>query len=61
MFIHENLIPTNTCLEDSVRSLDGHEKKMFLNFARKLLQWLPEDRKTAKELLDDPWLDIGTP
>lgn len=59
--MYERLIPTDASLEGSVRSLDGEEKKMFLKFARKVLQWLPEDRKTARELLDDPWLDIGTP
>lgn len=25
-------------------------------FVRNMLRWVPEDRKTAKELLEDPWL-----
>jgi hypothetical protein len=37
----------------------GEEKGLFLNFVRKMLQWLPEDRKTAKELREDPWLQSG--
>lgn len=36
--------------------LKDTEKDEFLDFARKILQWLPENRKTAKELADDPWL-----
>jgi hypothetical protein len=40
----------------SITSLDGEDKLLFLEFASKMLQWLPEDRKTAKELLQDPWL-----
>ena len=37
----------------------GEEKALFLNFVRKMLQWLPEDRETAKELRNDPWLQSG--
>jgi len=39
-----------------VSALEGEEKRLFLSFVSKMLQWLPEDRKTAKELLEDPWL-----
>ncbi|PGH27362.1 CMGC/SRPK protein kinase [Polytolypa hystricis UAMH7299] len=55
-FLHEHLIPRDLKLEDTVTTLDGEQKEQFLLFARKMLQWLPEDRKTAKELLEDPWL-----
>ena len=55
-FMHKDLIPSWVRLEDTVRSLGGENKRLFLNFARKMLQWLPEDRKSAKELLEDPWL-----
>ena len=54
--MHKDLIPTDVRLEDSVLSLEGEDKRLFLDFAKKMLQWLPEDRKTAKELLEDPWL-----
>jgi trans-aconitate methyltransferase len=53
--MYKDLIP-DVSLEGSVLSLEGEEKQLFLNFARKMLQWLPEHRKTAKELLEDPWL-----
>ncbi|PMD34189.1 CMGC protein kinase [Hyaloscypha variabilis F] len=55
-FMHKDLIPTDLRLEDSVLSLEGEDKRLFLNFIKQMLQWLPEDRKTAKELLEDPWL-----
>jgi len=34
------------------------DKELFLNFMRRMLCWLPEDRATAKELKEDPWLDF---
>lgn len=36
--------------------LKGRNKEMFLNLMRGMRAWRPEDRKTAKELLEDPWL-----
>lgn len=32
------------------------DKSSFLRFIRKTLTWMPEERATAKELLQDPWL-----
>ncbi len=56
-FLHKDLIPSDFRLEDSVPSLeDDPEKEQFLDFVRGMLRWVPEERKTAKELLDDPWL-----
>lgn len=54
--MHRDLIPHNNTLEDTVDTIDGEEKTQFLTFSRKMLQWLPDDRKTAKELIEDPWL-----
>ena len=58
-FLHEDLIPSDQTLEDTVTCLEGEEKSQFLGFARKMLKWMPEERGTAKELVDDPWLDLG--
>ncbi|TAQ83177.1 hypothetical protein B7494_g8499, partial [Chlorociboria aeruginascens] len=55
-FMYKHLIPTNVSLESSVTSLQGDDKQLFLMFAQKMLQWLPEHRATARELLEDPWL-----
>ncbi|OTA94876.1 hypothetical protein M434DRAFT_394248 [Hypoxylon sp. CO27-5] len=49
-------VPRDASLEKSVHYLEGKEKQAFVEFVRGMLQWRPEDRKTAKQLLDDPWL-----
>ncbi|KAK5016105.1 hypothetical protein LTR60_002195 [Cryomyces antarcticus] len=50
-------IPTSTDLERLEENLEGKRKEFFIKFMRSMLQWVPENRKTAKELLDDPWLN----
>jgi phage pi2 protein 07 len=50
-------IPEDRSLEKSEEYLEGKNKEMFLKFMRKMLQWRPEDRQTAKQLLEDPWLN----
>lgn len=50
-------IPTGLSLELSEEFLDGKSKEIFIAFMKGMLQWRPEDRKTAKELLQDPWLN----
>ncbi|RFU34991.1 hypothetical protein B7463_g1352, partial [Scytalidium lignicola] len=47
-----------TSLEEEEENLEGDEKIKFIRFLRKMLQWLPEDRKSAKELMNDPWLEF---
>ena len=46
----------STPLEDIETRLTGREKELFFNFMREMLKWLPEERKAAKALLEDPWL-----
>ncbi|EFE38488.1 hypothetical protein TRV_06817 [Trichophyton verrucosum HKI 0517] len=47
-------------LESSEIQLKGDEKKQFLEFMRKMLQWVPEDRADAQHLLfEDPWVRGG--
>jgi hypothetical protein len=29
---------------------------MFIQFVKRMIKWRPEERSTAKELLQDPWL-----
>lgn len=50
-------IPKTTTLEENEYFLEGENKDKFIKFVRAMLQWRPEDRKTAKELLQDPWLE----
>ncbi|KAI9705040.1 MAG: hypothetical protein M1836_006823 [Candelina mexicana] len=56
IFKYPHLIPKGLSLANTITSLSGNEKAEFLDFVKKMLQWQPEKRKTAKELLDDPWL-----
>ncbi|KAJ5608991.1 kinase domain protein [Penicillium herquei] len=56
-FFTSDEIPTGVSLEQSEEFLDGKNKEMFIHFMRGMLQWRPEDRKTAKELLQDQWLN----
>lgn len=58
VFLYKDLIPSNFNLPDSVLSLEGKDKELFLDFASHMLQWLPEKRKTAKDLLKHPWLNM---
>lgn len=50
-------IPEGNSLEQAEQFLKGRNKAMFLEFVRGMLAWRPEDRKTAAELLKDPWLN----
>lgn len=43
--------------EASAQYLDDAERDLFCKFIRKMVQWSPERRQTAKQLLDDPWLN----
>ncbi|EDN05291.1 predicted protein [Histoplasma mississippiense (nom. inval.)] len=36
---------------------EDNGKVRFLKFIRSMLSWLPEGQKTAKELLEDSWLN----
>jgi len=49
------LLPSSS-LEAMEENLNGKNKELFLNFIRSMLQWEPEKRKTARELLKHPWL-----
>lgn len=55
--MYPNLISNRLGLEDSITSLDGEDKQLFLGFINKMLAWWPKDRKSAVELFEDPWLN----
>ncbi|PGH32900.1 CMGC/SRPK protein kinase [[Emmonsia] crescens] len=46
-------------LESLAADIEGDDKKGFLNFLRKILRWLPEERPTAGELVYDEWVLKG--
>ncbi|KAI8665641.1 Protein kinase domain-containing protein [Fusarium sp. Ph1] len=47
-------IPLNRTLEELETRLKDPSR--FIAFLRRVLAWVPEERPTAKELLQDPWL-----
>ncbi|KAI5464267.1 kinase domain protein [Mariannaea sp. PMI_226] len=55
--LRKDLLREGRKLRDTVTELAGDEKEIFLDFASGMLQWLPEKRKTAKELLEHPFFD----
>ena len=36
--------------------ISREEKVLFIAFIKRMLSWVPEDRATAKQLLEDPWI-----
>ncbi|KAL2049463.1 hypothetical protein ABVK25_010258 [Lepraria finkii] len=51
-----NATAHNFSFKSSVSKIGGEDKRMFLEFVSRMLTWQPEDRSTAKDLLNDPWL-----
>ncbi|KAG5795423.1 hypothetical protein H9Q69_005516 [Fusarium xylarioides] len=43
-------------LENTISCMSGEEKQRFIQFINRMVKWNPEERSTARELLDDPWL-----
>lgn len=43
-------------LEMAATRLDGDNKALLLDFVRKMLDWMPEKRHTAEQLLAHAWL-----
>ena len=53
-------LPPSETLEDIETTLlsegDMEDRKLFLQFMRKMLQWEPEKRSRAKDLAEDEWI-----
>lgn len=56
-FVHDDLIPRKRNLESELPQEE--DVNLFVNFMKRMLCWIPEERATAAELLSDPWLDRG--
>ncbi|KAJ5960848.1 uncharacterized protein N7479_007998 [Penicillium vulpinum] len=57
----EDLVPSTFSFESTISKFDGEEKRMFISFVNRMIKWKPEERSTAKELLQDPWLHNDYP
>lgn len=53
-------LPASNSLEEIEKHLERDEKRRFLEFMRKMIQWAPEQRSTARELFQDAWLQEQT-
>lgn len=40
----------------AVTHMQGENKESFIDFAKKMICWIPEERWTAAQLLEHPWL-----
>jgi serine/threonine protein kinase len=61
-FLRPRFIPDDSFnLENKASMLELIERKLFINFVKRMLKWLPEECATAKELLDDPYLSYKSP
>lgn len=56
-FFYDDLVPARN-LEDIVPSAVEEERHSFLSFIRAMITWLPEERKTARELIEHPFLKL---
>ncbi|KAM3514453.1 hypothetical protein MY11210_001897 [Beauveria gryllotalpidicola] len=43
-------------LESREKRLNGEDKALMIQFVRKILRWLPEDRSSAQDLFEDKFL-----
>lgn len=56
-FLHPELLTDRVPLEERETTLEGKmEREAFLRFMRKVLQWEPSQRSSAKELAQDEWI-----
>jgi hypothetical protein len=51
----KDLISSSVRIEETATSFKGEDKRLFLDLARTMLQCMPEDMKTGRELLEHLW------
>ncbi|OOF97048.1 hypothetical protein ASPCADRAFT_514091 [Aspergillus carbonarius ITEM 5010] len=56
-FQYTEMIPSRR-LHDTMPFLEEKDRETFLSFVRQMLTWLPEERSTARELMDHPFLKL---
>ena len=55
-FRDATLLRDVTPFEKRETTLEGEDKESFLRMMRRMLQWEPEKRSSAKELAEDEWI-----
>jgi serine/threonine protein kinase len=56
-FLHDSHIPAET-LDMAIPLLEEKERQAFLSFVSQMLTWLPEERETARELINHPFFSF---
>lgn len=57
--MYEELIPDRKLGDaDTVPFLEGEEREKFLDLAKAMLDWHPDERKRAGDLVDHPFLQL---
>ena len=56
-----DIVPANFGFDTVINNIHGEDKRMFIEFVKRMIKWRPEERSTAKELINDPWLYAGFP
>lgn len=52
-------VPSDFTIEGSISFIDDEDdKRLFIDFVSRMLKWQPEDRSTAKQLIDHPWVAL---
>lgn len=54
--IRDPVLRSPAHLEDWIESLDGKDKEEFVRFMKAMMKLNPGDRKTPKQLMDEPWI-----
>jgi serine/threonine-protein kinase SRPK3 len=55
-FKYPNYIEEDCAFDLCIHRIHGEEKELLIDFAKKMLVWDPEERWTAKQLLEHPFL-----
>jgi len=55
-FKYPDYIDKEISFDSSIQRLRGEEKELFLDMAQHMICWVPEERWTAKQLLEHPYL-----
>jgi serine/threonine protein kinase len=55
-FKYPEYVNRDCSLEASISRLRGEDKDLFIDMAKKMLTWVPEERWTARQLLEHPFI-----
>lgn len=57
-FMYDDLIPDRKLQDTIPSSVEEKDREAFLSFVSQMITWLPEERKSARELMEHPFLKL---